>query len=367
MANRFFVCSREKPPVEVDIAEDRPVADAEIPYFIRGFRKLEAEYGLDGRIVCFAWGANVSLPFVGPNVIAVLYSDEHCRIPAYVGEVEAVFKASGVFPNFIPRGRPLRLAQIEAAEFLRNLALWVPQGWRWALSPRVRAKCHVLPMGFGFTTQVQPLPFDERPLLVSFLGSVARPARTKWLRNLVGTPKAYCRSTIIEVLRDMQQRYGTDRIRLKLSSGFQESIKDAGRLYFDELAHTQFCLAPRGTTHETWRICDGLRFGCIVVADRLPPHSFYEGSPILQIADWRDLPALMEELLAEPTRMRDLHEQSLRYWRDVMCEDALAARCAKALGLVKQESAKPIETSPRPSACTPAAKSPSYEQERTEL
>lgn len=338
MPNRYFVCSRERPPVEFSIADDKPVTDAEIPYFIRGFRKLESEYGLDGRVVCFAWGANVSLPFTGPNVIAVLYSDEHCRIPSYVGSVEAVFKASGSFPNYIPRLRPLRLAQIEAAEFLRNLALWLPQGWRWALSAKVRAKCHVLPMGFGFTTQVQPLPFDERPLLISFLGSVARPGRRKWLRNLVGTPKAFCRGTIIEVLRGMQRRHGTERVRLKLSSGFQESIKDAGRVYFDELAHTQFCLAPRGTTHETWRLCDGLRFGCIVIADRLPRHPFYEGSPILQIGDWRDLPALIENLLADPIRMHQLHERSLSYWRDVMCEDALAIRLAKALDLKRQDS-----------------------------
>ncbi len=344
MPNRYFVCSRMKPPIEFDISDDKPVDDAEIPYFIRGFRKLESDYGLDGRIVCFAWGANVKLPFLGPHVIAVLYSDEHCRIPAYVGEVEAVFKVSGIFPNFVPRRRPLRLAQIEAAEFLRNLALWLPQGWRWALSASVRAKCHVLPMGFGFPTKVQPLPFEDRPLLISFLGSVARPDRKKWLRNLIGTPKAYSRNAVVEVLRGMQRRYGEDRIHLKLSSGFQESIKDAGRIYFDELARTQFCLAPRGTTHETWRLCDGFRFGCIVIADRLPRHTFYEDSPIIQIEDWRDLPALIDELLADPARLRDLHERGLSYWQNVLCECALAARCAAALGLERQRVAETVRS-----------------------
>ena len=342
MSNRYFVCSRTKPPVEFDIADDKPVDDAEIPYFIRGFRKLESDYGLDGRVVCFAWGATVALPFVGPHVIAVLYSDEHCRIPAYVGKVEAVFKASGVFPNFVPRRRPLRLAQIEVAEFLRNLALWLPQGWRWLLFAEVRAKCHVLPMGFGFPTQVEPLPFEDRPLLISFRGSVARPDRRKWLRNIIGTPKAYSRNTLVEVLRGMHLRFGGNRIHLTLSSGFQESIKDAGRIYFDELARTRFCLAPRGTTHETWRLCDGFRFGCIVIADRLPRHAFYEGSPIIQIEDWRDLPNLLHELLGDPARLRSLHERGLRYWQDVLCEDALAARCAVALGLERQSKAETV-------------------------
>ncbi len=344
MSNRYFVCSRTKPPVEFSIANDKPVDDAEIPYYIRGFRKLERDYGLDERIVCFAWGANVTLPFVGPTVIVVLYSDEHCRIPAYVGKVEAVFKASGVFPNFVPRRVPLRLAQIEAAEFLRNLALWLPNGWRWILSAKVRAKCHVLPMGFGFPTLVEPLPFADRPLLISFLGSIARPDSRKWLRNLIGTPKAYSRNAIVEVLRGLQRCYGEDRIHLKVSGGFQESIKDAGRVYFEELACTQFCLAPRGTTHETWRLCDGLRFGCIVIADCLPKHPFYENSPIIQIEDWRDLPALMNDLLNDPVRLQNLHERGLRYWRDVLCEDALAARCAAALGLERQATAEKVRS-----------------------
>ena len=342
MPNRYFICSRTKPAAEFDIARDKPADEAEIPYFIRGFRKLEREYGLDGRIICFAWGADTALPHVGANVIVMIYGDEHCRIPSYVEAVEAVFKVAGTFPNYVPRARPLRLAQIEAAEFLRNLALWAPQGWRWAFSSRTRAKCHVVPMGFGFPTEVRPLAFEQRPLLISFLGSVARPDGGKWLRKLIGTPKAYCRGVIVDVLRGMQRHYGADRVHLKLSEGFQESVKDAGRVYFDELARTTFCLAPRGTTHETWRLCDGLRFGCIVIADRLPRHPFYEGSPIIQIDDWRDLPALLAGLLKDPARMRDLHERGLRYWRDVMCEDALAARYAKALGLERQAMAETV-------------------------
>jgi len=336
MGNRYFICSRLRPAVEFDIANERPVDDAEFPYFIRGFQILERRYGLDGYIVCFAWSARVRLPRLGPDVIAVIYGDEFCRIPSYVNSVAAVIKPYGMFPNFVPRRRPLRLAQIEAAEFLRNLALWLPTGWRWALSWRTRARCHLVPIGYGFTTTVEPLPFEQRPYITSFQGSVARPGNR--LRRLIGTPKSYCRGVLVGVLQDLQRQYGRDALPIRLSAGFQESIQDAGRVYFDVLARTKLCVVPRGTTHETWRIADAMRYGCIVIADRLPRHHFYRDSPIIEIDDWRDLPALLEGLLANEPRLRDLHERSLRHWHEVLCEQALAARCAAALGLAIQNS-----------------------------
>jgi hypothetical protein len=334
MPNRYFICSRLRPPVEFDIADERPADDAEIAYFIRGFQILERQYGLDGYTVCFAWSALTRLPRIGPDVIAVIYGDEHCRVPPYVKSVAAVIKCHGLFPIFVPRRRPLRLAQIELAEFLRNAALWLPTGWRWMLSPMARARCHLVPVGYGLPTDLEPPPFDERPYLTAFLGSVTKPAGCGSLRALVGTPKAYCRNTLVQVLRSLQARYGEDAIPLRLTGGFQESLQDAGRGYFDVLARTKLCVAPRGTSRETLRICEGLRFGCVVIADRLPPHPFYRNSPIIQIEDWRTLPALIEELLADPARLRKLHRRSLRYWQDVLSEQALAARCAAALGLV---------------------------------
>jgi hypothetical protein len=76
-----------------------------------------------------------------------------------------------------------------------------------------------------------------------------------------------------------------------------------------------------------------LRFGCVVITDRLPRHSFYDHSPIIQIEDWRDLPALLEGLLANDQRLHELHERSLRHWHDVLSEQSLAALSANALGL----------------------------------
>ncbi len=333
MPNRYFVCTPTRAPVEFDIADEHPVDEAKIAYFIRGFQLLEREYGLDGYTVCFTWSSLIPLPRIGSDVIAVIYGDEHCRVPPYVNQVAAVIKCHGLFPNFVPRGRPLRLAQIEIAEFLRNLTLWLPTGWRWAVSRRARARCTLVPVGYGLPSDAEPVPFAERPYPVSFLGSIGGDEGRSRLRAAVGTPKTYCRKAMTRALRGLQKRYGAECVPLGITAGFQDSQRDAGRTYFRALTRTKLCVAPRGTAHETLRISEGLRAGCVVIADRLPSHPFYRESPIIQITDWRELPSLAEELLADTGRLQTLHERGMRYWQDVLSEAALAESCAGPLGL----------------------------------
>ena len=139
--------------MEFDLSNTRPAEGAEVSYFIRGLQVAERTYRLDGYTICLAWGARTPLPFTGPRVVAILYGEEHCRIPAYVNDVAAVIKCHGLFPNFVPRRRPLRLMQIETIEFLRNLLLWAPTGWRWAFSRKTRERCHLIPVGLQHRTR----------------------------------------------------------------------------------------------------------------------------------------------------------------------------------------------------------------------
>lgn len=341
MANTYFVCSMNGRPVEFDVAQDRPVPDMEFAYFIRGFRILERTHEFDGYTVCFTWGSTTPLPRLGERVVAVVTGDEHCRVPAYAGAVGAVMKSHGLFPNFVPRRRPLRLVQIEAAEFLRNLALWAPTGWRWLASERVRRRCHLLPLGYGMARDIAPVEFGQRRYITSFLGSVGRVSKKHPIRALVGTPKSYIRSTVVDVLEGIQRRYGSARVRLALTPSFQDSLAEGGDLFAEVMADTQICIAPRGTAQETLRICEGFKAGCVVIADKVPRHPFYEGSPILEIEDWRDLPDMVDELLRDPAKMQDLHERGVRYWHDVLSEAALARRYAEILGLSERAESAP--------------------------
>ena len=335
MPNRYFICTRNRPPIEFDICDDHPVDDADVAYFIRGFRILEQAYEFDGFTVCLAWGSTIRLPVLGPDVVALIYGDEHCRVPAYTGKVAAVLKCHGFIPNFTPRLRPLRLMQIEIVELLRNLALWLPTGWRYLLSSSVRARCHLVPLGYGTSGDLEIVPIGQRRYLMSFVGSVSS-ASGHGLRRLVGTPKSYSRRRMLAALRKLQRDNPARQIRIDLTGSFQESLNRARSSYLEVLGQTRLCPAPRGTAHETLRLYEALRLGCIVISDRLPSHPFYDDSPIVQIGTWDQLPAVLQDLERDPDRLEALQQRSLIYWRDILSETALARRYAQALGLARE-------------------------------
>ena len=329
-----------RPPKRFDIGDSKPTDDAHISYFIKAFQLLERRHDCEGFTVCFAWGAQTKLPQIDLNVIVVIYGDEQCRIPAYVNEVAVVFKTYGSFPHVVPRTRPLRLAQIELAEFVRNLSVWLPHGWRWLASEGTRKSCHTLPLGYQFVPHCPVKRFSERPYLLSFRGSLSSPEASSRGRAIVGTPKKFARASLANALARARECYGDAAVRYSVTSSYYESTADAGRSYFDDLASTKICVAPRGTSRETFRVYEGLMLGCIVVSDRLPKHDFYRDSPIIQIDDWGGLDRLLEELLGDAHRMEDLHRASLRHWEEVMSERALADRLSGGLAPVFRQAAQ---------------------------
>lgn len=91
----------------------------------------------------------------------------------------------------------------------------------------------------------------------------------------------------------------------------------------------RICLAPRGTNAETYRFFEGLRYGCVVVTERLPPTGFYAGAPAIVVDRWRELPDLLESLLDAPAELRRRHRRSLAWWRDRCSEAATGALMAE--------------------------------------
>ncbi len=78
------------------------------------------------------------------------------------------------------------------------------------------------------------------------------------------------------------------RTDIRLTSGFTSS-EGAAEGYSQALMDSRICLAPRGNSAETFRVLEGLRYGCVVVGERLPPFWFYENSPVIQLRTWSEL------------------------------------------------------------------------------
>jgi hypothetical protein len=145
---------------------------------------------------------------------------------------------------------------------------------------------------------------------------------------LSGVPKAAARRAMVRQLERLELAWPQHEIKLSLTDNFEHSLQLGGAEYSDRLMNSVVCVAPRGTRMETWRIFEGLRYGCVVVSQRLPDRWFYRGSPIIEIARWEEFAAVLADLIADMSRLDELHRRGLTWWREVCSPAAIARRIA---------------------------------------
>jgi hypothetical protein len=135
-------------------------------------------------------------------------------------------------------------------------------------------------------------------------------------------------------VEELRRARPTLRIDVRLTGGFAESIAGSAEDYSTGLMDARICLAPRGTSLETFRVFEGLRYGCIVIANRLPHQPFYDGAPIVQLDRWKDLPEVVARF-DDPIARGRWHRAALDWWHTRCSEEAvgaLMARCLNGLG-----------------------------------
>jgi hypothetical protein len=263
-------------------------------YWSDTFRELEG----DGTVI-LTWSIT-ELPVEGRDVVAVVLADEGSRRPAYAPRIGALFKCYGDRPRFSraptsPLGLAIFLQEARRhAEALRD--------------PRGGPPAHPIPLGLVGPLNVEPRPMAERDLDVAFMGSVEGGrsflnAKLTSRRQMLAAlpPGAYARTT----------------------PGFGASIEAGADVYADELGRTKILLAPRGGSVETFRFCEGMLAGCVVVTEPLPPFDFYAGSPAVVIRDWRGLPRALDNLLADPEALARRGAASRRWWDEHLSPQAV--------------------------------------------
>jgi hypothetical protein len=97
------------------------------------------------------------------------------------------------------------------------------------------------------------------------------------------------------------------------------------------MANSKICLAPRGTSFETFRHYEAACAGCVVVSDRLPPTWFYRDIPFVFVRDWRKIDEILDRLLKDPLKLKTLHEQTLKWYDDRLSPAALAGYVVNVL------------------------------------
>lgn len=336
---RYHLCTRGRAPFEIDIYDYRdPYPDVFLTYWVRVFQLLEQLSSVSNLTFYVVWDSKLirDLPSYGNDVVAVVLQDEYCTIPRYLGRVRFLFKAYGFRPQF---ERTFQLASL--LKQAKEGAIWVAHFSAFARQNGISIPSQgklVIPLGYARQSDIQGKPFGTRRYLMSFLGSIEQdPVHALSLRGLLSTPKTIARSRMSEALRQLASTIPHD-VFLATTGSYSESIVADGARYSEIMADTKICLAPRGSSAETYRFFEAMRQGCVVICNRLPGHWFYDGCPAIQIDDWRDLEACVRPLLAEPDRLLALHRESLAWWESKCSERAVAETIARCLEGAKLRS-----------------------------
>jgi hypothetical protein len=308
-------------------------------YWVRVFQEFEKLSSVNGLTFYVVWGylSVRDLPTYGSDVVVIVLVDEGCLIPHYLGQVNFVFKTYGFRPWSGGRtggqmGLLLMMKGVrDHVRWMLHLAKFMYENKRFSIPREGRA---VLPLGYARQKDLPVKPFHARRYLVSFLGSIEHYGDGycyRWLpRAFFGGPKGLARSRMAASLTKLASVM-PDEVFFATTPSFFESISTDGARYSEIMADTKICLAPRGASVETYRLFEALRCGCVVIGDRLPPHWFYEGCPVVQLEDWRDLDAAIEALTRDPQQLIELHRKSLNWWETKCSEKAVAAMLARCL------------------------------------
>src|SRR5579883_369277 len=280
------------------------------------------------------------LPEYGPHVVAVLLQEERCKIPAYALHVRAVIRNLHSVPFIGFRFPPplSRLTTVLAFEYARDWALHYRSrralraphpGWPDPLQTMPRI--HTIPLGYHSQQDLPQIPMRERQLDLFFAGELASKLPPTTYRYWVSTSKAEARKQLWRILlqlkRDSQWCIDLENI------GVGDAAHRAAQFntYSQKMMNSRICLAPRGSMAETFRLYEGLRAGCLVIANHLPDESFLRGAPIIQIDQWKELPGLLRKYARDIDVLEHYRQAGLDWWQNHCHERVIGAQIAHFL------------------------------------
>jgi len=260
-----------------------------------------------------------------PNLVVFVMGDEWARVPSYAENIHAVFKAPGQHMKFAPHKGWLRFNLMAVVQHIRQHFKRRPDHHK-DKSKNVFA----IPYGYyRLPRRGRVDPIKNRSIDVSFTGSIDH---KKVLGGLVKTCKVLSRERMVRVVT----RWKKDKpynIDVKLSKSFPKASDNPEHSdYPIILMDTKICLSPRGTHLETYRLCEGMYYGCVVIAEAQPDHWFAKKSPAIIVDNWKTLPALLDELLQDEVRLEELQQAATDYWDNTLAPPAVAQYIVECLG-----------------------------------
>lgn len=277
-----------------------------------------------------------------PNVVVFIMGDEWARVPSYANRVHAVFKAPGQHMKLARHKGWPRFNLMTTVQYIRQHLKRFPHHHK-------DTSGHIFAIPYGYyrlPKRDTVTPINNRSIDASFTGSIDH---KKVLGGLVKTAKVLSRERMVSVVNQWKQNKAFN-IDVKLSSYFPKAAdKPEHDDYPEILMDTKICLSPRGTHLETYRLCEGMYYGCVVISEEQPDHWFANESPAIIVKNWNELPSLLDDLLNNPEKLAKHQQASLDYWEHSLSPKAVAKYLTNTLGtltpqLAANDNEKPEHT-----------------------
>jgi hypothetical protein len=329
-SNQYYLCvPGQHNPILLDCAQIDPLilcAWSDCKYFDRVLEEVDKNIGSSNLCFYVTWDTE-NLPSYGSNVVAIVLGDERCKMPLYADKVLAVFKGYGTRLMLAsnPFLNPSYYSFLCLLHYLQASLIRLPRILRYRLLNK-SVNIFDIPIGC-FNSIDRPLKnFSQRTLDISFIGGVGgETCSRKSIKYWLKTPKIIARKSLLDNLLKVQKAMKNLNIYSSVTPDAISHIAnlDVQERYIEILRDTKICLIPRGTSLETFRLFEAMKYGCVLVADVLPNRWFYENAPIVKVKNWCELDRQLELLLDDPKAMYDLHQASLKWWNNKCAEEAV--------------------------------------------
>lgn len=345
LCNKYYICLKgNQKPIDWDLFVSNPNIniDCSLDYFSKVFETMEKSLNLKNMIFYLTWENLDRLPSYGPNVVAIVLGDEWCRIPKYCHKVKAIFKCYGIKPTLgcNPLLNPSYLNIVTSLQFVKALVSGLPGQLNYRFQKvkstifgtEKNAPIYDLPLGYYKQIELPIKDIGNRPDDVFFAGSIEHDLHPVWsLKYWFKSPKKLARRKMISAIYSIKENNPNIKFELTVTSGFDAARAADRKSYSAKMMDSKICLVPRGTSLETYRFFEAVRYGCVVVTEALPSKWFYDGSSAVQINDWNDLGKVLEKLLNDQQLMKKKHQESLDWWQKKCSEVAVGNYIAEKL------------------------------------
>jgi hypothetical protein len=340
ISNKYYLLLSNGKVVDWDIyhLESPPPQLMWTTYLSKVLQTVEQHLAGSGLIFYLTRDELNSLPSYGENVVVIIATDEWCRIPKYSHQVLAIFKSYGIKP-FLGCNPFLEPSYLNFASLIQFLRIWIAYlpgliNYGYQILKNIslgRVKIpsiYTIPLGYYNQLDITNKKIDERTYDVFFAGSALNDSYIpgslkKFLAKLLTPPKIQSRQKMINFLRQFQDKFLHFKVELSLTNGFYLMTEKDIETYSERLMNSKICLIPRGTSYETYRFFEAIRFGCIPVVESLPHHWFYDGFSGVKVKGWHTLAEVLEDLLNNPDLLQSMHQKALHWWQDKCSEIAV--------------------------------------------